>query len=93
MSNKREHYVGVRLTKSEKELLNKIITKRKISLTDFLRDAIFSHLKYIEEEDRYLNLRGLNLSINEIKTAINKIDKNIVKIDEEIHLYGLKGVR
>jgi len=92
MSSKREHYIGVRLTKSEREILNQFVSNRKISLADFFREAIFSHLKYLNDDDRSLNVRQLVSSINEIKSALHKINKNLRNIDEEIHIYGLKIV-
>jgi len=93
MSKKREHYVGVRLTRNERDILNRFVSKRNITLTDFFRDAIFSHLKYIQEEDRSLNLHEITSSINEVKSALKRISQHIKKIDEEIHVYSLKSVK
>lgn len=51
MLDNRSCYIGVRFTQKEKDSILKIANKRKISVSELIREAIFSHLNFLGEHD------------------------------------------
>lgn len=45
----RKKYIGARFTEKEKEFIKKIAEKRNLSLSDLVRESIFSHITFLEE--------------------------------------------
>lgn len=49
MNKNRNHYIGARFTEDEKNYIEKIAQKYDLNLSDLLREAIFSHIKFLEQ--------------------------------------------
>ncbi len=47
----REYYLGARFTAKEKDYIQKFAEKLKLSLSDLIRESVFSHLNLLEKNE------------------------------------------
>ncbi len=51
MPDKRKYYLGARFTEKERDYIKDCAKKTNITVTNLLRDAIFSHIAFLEVEE------------------------------------------
>jgi len=51
MPKKRSHYIGARFSEDEKKYIQDAADKRSMTLSDLLRDAIFAHITFLDENE------------------------------------------
>ncbi|MBD3211070.1 MAG: ribbon-helix-helix protein, CopG family [Candidatus Lokiarchaeota archaeon] len=73
MVDTRDFYIGARFTGKEKEYIEKIAEKRGISLSELLREALFSHLNFIKQFDNEDGKIELILISDQTETFEGKI--------------------
>ena len=54
MPVKREHYIGARFTEKEKEYILNFTKKRNITLSELVRESVFSHINFIGSHENNL---------------------------------------
>jgi len=85
MTEKRDHLIGARFTKREKEIIESFTESRNTNLTDFIRESVFSHMNNLKENVGIINLEGLIKEFSKIedssKITLNSIDtiKNLLQ--------------
>ncbi|TFF63580.1 MAG: hypothetical protein EU521_01110 [Promethearchaeota archaeon] len=73
MPNTRDFYVGARFTEKEKEYIEKIADKRDLTLSELLREAIFSHINFLKQFDKEDGKIELVMISEETKITKSKI--------------------
>jgi len=71
MSNNRNHFIGARFTKEEKEYIINMAKKRNSSVSELIRESIFSHLNFLEKHKGKMEKLELVL-INRSEKDFNK---------------------
>ena len=101
MVQKRDHIIGIRLTKEEKEEIEEITKNQGLSLTEFVRKAISAYQKNIDEDSKEIHLKNINnyseklrvsLKIvkshfNSLNSALNELSNNSNRLNEELYFY------
>lgn len=101
MAQKRDQIIGVRLTRAEKEEIEKITKNHGLSLTEFIRKAISAYQKNIDEESKEIHLGNINdfsqklkVSLKNVKShfsrlnsALDDLSNNFNRLNEELYLY------
>lgn len=54
MSEIKNRYIGARFTETEKKAFEKLIKKKGMSLSKFIREALFSHLNFLNKHNGQL---------------------------------------
>lgn len=49
MENQKKKYIGARFTVEEKDFIQQFAKERDITLSELLREAIFSHINFLKE--------------------------------------------
>ncbi|MFX0140122.1 MAG: hypothetical protein ACFFDN_41155 [Candidatus Hodarchaeota archaeon] len=71
MSNKRNRYIGARFTEKEKLYIRNIAKELKMTLSDLIRESVFSHLNFLEVNKGKLEKKEV-IWITEEATSANK---------------------
>jgi len=101
MSQKRDHIIGVRLTKEEKEEIEEFTNNQGLNLTEFIRKAISAYQKDIEEDSKKIHienvinyskkvkssLKSVKTHFNNLNSALNELSHNFNRLDEELYFY------
>lgn len=101
MAQKRDHIIGIRLTKEEKEEIEEITKNQGLNLTEFIRKAISAYQKNIDEDSKEIHLKNVNnyseklrISLknvqshfNSLNSALNELSNNFNRLNEELYLY------
>lgn len=61
MRKKRNTFINVRFTEEEKQEIQELVDSMDINLSDFMRDAIFSHINFLKQNKG--NLEKLELIV------------------------------
>ena len=101
MLEKKDQLIGARFSKKEKEVIESFVKKRMMTVTDFVREAIFSHMYNLEDKGvGHIEYNNIKSQIDLIKEDINKIFKsadniseNIETIDKELTYYDRKRIK
>ncbi len=101
MAQKRDHIIGIRLTKEEKEEIEEITKNQGLSLTEFIRKAISAYQKNIDEDSKEIHLININnyseklrISLKSVKShfnslnsALKELSNNSNRLNEELYHY------
>jgi len=66
----REYYLGAIFTVKEKEYIQNFAEKRKMTLSDLIRESIFSHLNLLEKYEEKIEKKE-PIRIKEEKSSVN----------------------
>ena len=86
MSEKRDQTIGIRFTSRERELIEDFAEKRNSSLTEFVREAVFSHMNSLVNESDQIDLEVLLNNFNLITNATRAINKSINKLRKKLEI-------
>jgi uncharacterized protein (DUF1778 family) len=91
MNGKRDQLISIRFTKPEREIIEKIAENRKSTMTDFIREAIFSHIYNLEKKDvNNINFEEIITNVKEISKSTKVINKNLQNLKESLKITDLK---
>jgi len=90
MQEKRNHLIGARFTRKEKDFIDHFIKSRNITLTEFLREAVFSHINSLKDNVGNIDVYEFLMKFNEVEKSSKEILENIKFLRDCIDVYGLK---
>lgn len=92
MTERRTELIGVRFTETEKPLIKRIADNRKIPITEFVREAIFSHINNLRDE---IPLE-MHFFMNKFKNILNSTENIVACIKDmkrEFNLFDLERIK
>ena len=89
MSDKRDQTIGIRFTSREREIIKDFAEKRKSSLTEFIREAVFSHMNNLVDKSDPIDLEVLLTNFDTITDATRVINKSIAKLKKKLEIDDL----
>ncbi len=89
MSDKRDQTIGIRFTSRERELIEDFAEKRNGSLTEFIREAIFSHMNNLVNNTDKIDLEVVFKNFKQITNATRIINKSIDKLKKKLEIDDL----
>jgi len=84
MSDKRDQTIGIRFTSREREIIEDFAEKRNSSLTEFIREAVFSHMNNLVDKSDPIDLEVLLTNFDTITNATRVINKSIAKLKKKL---------
>lgn len=72
MPNNRNHFIGARFNKEEKDYIRNMANERNMSVSDLVREAIFSHLNFLESNKGKIEKMQI-LLIKQDSTEVDKL--------------------
>ncbi len=68
MPQKKTKYLGARFTEEEEEFIKKFSEERDMTISDLLREAVFSHIDFLKEIDgKYKQFIGYIIKSSKIE--------------------------
>ena len=92
MSDKRDKTIGIRYTSKERELIEEFAEKRNSSLTEFIREAVFSHMNHLVNKGDQIDFEVLITNFNRITNATRIINKSIDKLKKKLEFNDLINI-
>ncbi len=89
MSDRRDQTIGVRFTSREREIIEDFAEKRNSSLTEFIREAVFSHMNDLVDNNDQIDLEVLLSNFDVITNATRVINKSITKLKKKLEIEDL----
>lgn len=89
MSEKRDQTIGIRFTSRERELIEDFSEKRNSSLTEFVREAVFSHMNNLVDNSDKIDLEVFQKNFKLITNATRLINKSIDKLKRNLEIDDL----
>ena len=89
MSDKRDQTIGIRFTSRERELIEDFAEKRNSSLTEFIREAVFSHMNNLVDNTDKIDLEVFLKNFKQITNATRIINKSIDKLKKKLEIDDL----
>ena len=89
MSDKRDKTIGIRFTSKERDLIEELAEKRNCSLTEFIREAVFSHMNHLVNKGDQIELEVLLTNFDCITDATRIINKSIDKLKKKLEIDDL----
>ena len=89
MSEKRDQTIGIRFTSRERELIEDFAEKRNSSLTEFIREAVFSHMNNLVDNTDKIDLEVFLKNFKQITNATRIINKSIEKLKKKLEIDDL----
>jgi len=83
MSEKRDHLIGVRFTKKERQLIKKFVKDRNCTLTEFIRESVFSHINNLSNNVGNLDVDEFARNFDYIEKSTEIVLKSIKKMSSE----------
>ena len=89
MSEKKDQIIGIRFTSRERELIEDFAEKRNSSLTEFMRESIFSHINNLVDSPNKIDLDVFLKNFKQITNATRIINKSIDKLKKNLEIDDL----
>ena len=89
MNEKKDQIIGIRFTSRERELIEDFAEKRNSSLTEFMRESIFSHMNNLVDNNNKIDLDAFLKNFKQITDATQTINKNIDKLKKNLEIDDL----
>ncbi len=77
----KEGYIGARFTKKEKEGIVAFASKRNIHLSDFVREALFSHIENVKDNAGVIDIESFQEQLTIIKSSIIRLEQKFQSYD------------
>lgn len=89
MNIKRDQTIGIRFTSRERELIEDFAEKRNSSLTEFIRESVFSHMNDLVNNTEKIDLEVILKNFKQITNATRLINKSIDKLKRNLEIDDL----
>lgn len=90
MSEKRDHLIGVRFTKKERYLIRKFAQERNCTLTEFIRESVFSHINNLSNYVGNLDVDEFVINFDCIEKSAEIVLKSIKKLKKKLDVYDFE---
>ena len=92
MNEKKDQIIGIRFTSREKELIEDFAEKRNSSLTEFMRESIFSHINSLVDSPSKIDLDIFLRNFKQIANATKIINKCTDKLKKSLEIEDLTNL-
>jgi len=89
MIENRDQLIGIRFTKKEKAVIKSLAENRNLTLTDFIREAVFSHINHLKKYVGDINVDFFMEKFNTMNDSITELKKCIKLMKKEFDIYDL----
>lgn len=89
MTEKREQLIGARFTRREREIIENFVESQNTNITDFVREAIFSHMNNLKENVGIINLDKIIEELGKIEDSSKITMNSLDTLKSLLQEYGL----
>ena len=93
MAIKKDHLIGIRFTKEERQLIENFARERKCTITEFIRESIFSHINNLAENVGNLDVDEFLINFNNIEKSAEIVLKSVAILKKRLDIYDFERVK
>jgi len=90
MTKKKDHLIGIRFTKEERNLIENYAQERNCTITEFIRESIFSHIHKLSDDVGNLDVDDFLFNFNKIEKSAEIVLKSIALLKKKLDVYDFK---
>ncbi len=90
MSKKKDQLIGIRFTREERQLIENVARKRNCTLTEFIRESVFSHINNLSENVGTLEVDEFLINFNNIEKSADIVLKSVAELKKRLDVYDFK---
>ncbi len=90
MTEKRDQVIGVRFTKKERKIIENFAEFRNNTLTEFIRESVFSHMNNLKDNVGNLNVDEFVNNFKSIEKSAQIVLKSVKKLKKRLNVYDLE---
>lgn len=82
----RKEQIAIRLTETEKDTIETLSRIRGLSMAEFVREAIFSHIYHLNQNNYEINLDFIHNKFEEINKNMDNINKLMTIVKTQFNI-------
>lgn len=90
MTKKKDQLVGIRFTKEERQLIENFTQERNCTITEFIRESVFSHINNLADNVGNLDVDEFLLNFKNIEKSAEIVLKSIAVLKKRLDIYDFK---
>lgn len=90
MNEKRDHLIGVRFTKKERQIIKKFVQDRNCTITEFIRESVFSHINNLSNNVGNLEVDEFAVNFERIEKSAEIVLRSIKKLKKRLDVYDFE---
>ncbi|KKN16397.1 hypothetical protein LCGC14_0976360 [marine sediment metagenome] len=90
MSKNKDQLVGIRFTKEEKQLIETFTQERNCTITEFIRESVFSHINNLTHNVGNLDVDEFFSNFKNIEKSAEIVLKSITVLKKRLNVYDFK---
>ncbi len=93
MTEKKDHLIGIRFTKEERQLIENFARERNCTITEFIRESIFSHINNLADKVGNLDVDEFLIKFNNIEESAEIVLKSIAILKKRLDIYDFERAK
>jgi len=93
MTEKKDHLIGIRFTKEERQLIENFARERNCTLTEFIRESVFSHINNLTDNVGNLDVDEFLINFNNIEKSAETVLKSITLLKKRLDIYDFERLK
>ncbi len=93
MTKKKDHLIGIRFTKEERQLIENFARERNCTITEFIRESIFSHINHLADNVGNLDVDDFLINFNNIEKSAEIVLKSIAILKKRLDIYDFERLK
>ena len=85
--------IGIRFTKKERKIIEGLAENRHITITDFIREAVFSHINNLKNNANIIEVDFFMQKFGIISDSIETIENCVKYMKKEFNIYDLTKIQ
>lgn len=93
MTEKKDKLIGIRFTKEERQLIENLARERNCTITEFIRESIFSHINNLADNVGNLDVDEFLINFNSIEKSAEIVLKSIEILKKRLDIYDFERIK
>ena len=93
MNEKKDKLIGIRFTKEERQLIENLARERNCTMTEFIRESIFSHINNLADNVGNLDVDEFLINFNSIEKSAEIVLNSIEILKKRLDIYDFERIK
>ncbi len=93
MTEKKDQLIGIRFTKEEKQIIENLARTRNSTMTEFIRESVFSHINNLFDNVGNLDVDEFLINFNKIEKSAETVLKSILILKKKLDIYDFEKLK
>ena len=93
MTEKKDKLIGIRFTKEERQLIEKLARARSCTITEFIRESVFSHINNLYDNVGILDVDEFLINFKKIEKSAETVLRSISILKKKLDIYDFERLK